>query len=250
MNFRRTLALVALMLMMIRPSWANDLDQVKKNFQQRFPQVPAVSVAKTPVPGIFEVAFGQQIIYTDRGVHYLFVGNLIDAKTRRNLTESRLRQILRVDFSKLPLADAIKVVHGDGKRVLAVFSDPDCPFCKQLEHALQKVPNTTVYTFLYPIDALHPGASAKARAIWCAPDRAKAWEDHMLKGTLPNEPGSCANPVDRNQELGKKLGVNATPTMILQDGRMVVGFVGADKLEELLAGAATAAHGASSSKKR
>lgn len=213
---------------------AGDLDAVKRNFVKRFPKLEVRKIAPAPVDGLYQVLVGNQILYTDAKVDYVLVGNLIDARTRQNLTARQLHQWLRVDFSKLPLSDAIKVVRGNGSRTLAVFADPDCPYCKRLEHALQSVPNVTVYTFLFPIDQLHPGATKLAEAIWCAPDRAKAWEAHMLQGTVPGAAGSCKNPVARNVKLGHDLGISSTPTLVFPDGNVVIGTIGASRLNRLL----------------
>ena len=213
---------------------AGDLDAVKRNFAKRFPKLEVRKIAPAPVDGLYQVLVGNRILYTDANADYVLLGNLIYARTRQNLTAKQLHQWLRVDFSKLPLSDAIKVVHGDGSRILAVFADPDCPFCKRLEHALQSVPNVTVYTFLFPIDQLHPGATKLSEAIWCAPDRAKAWETHMLHGTVPSAPGSCKNPVARNVKLGHELGISSTPTLVFPDGNVVIGAIGAPRLNQLL----------------
>lgn len=230
---------LALVLSLVATSsCAGDLNQVKKNFIQRFPNAPVHSVFKSPVPGIYGVAVGRRIYYTDADVHYVFDGDLIDARTRENLTASRLHRLLRVDFAKLPLADAIKTVHGKGSRKLVVFADPRCPFCVRLEHTLQSVSNVTIYTFLYPIEQLHPGSSRLARAIWCAPDRAKAWRQHMLEGKNPKNPGTCPNPVARNLKLGEKLSIVGTPTLIFPDGAQLSGARSAKAIDAALTAAA------------
>jgi thiol:disulfide interchange protein DsbC len=206
---------------------------IKHNLQTRFPGAEVQNVAKTPVKGIYEVIMEGRLIYVDENADYLFVGNLVDAKSQRNLTEERMRQLLKVDFDALPLDLAIKIVKGNGKRRMAVFSDPDCPFCHKLEKDLQSVTNVTIYTFLYPIAGLHPAAGEKAKAIWCAPDRAKAWNDFMQQGKLPKGV-ACETPIEKIAELGRKLRVTGTPTIIFADGRMVPGAVPAAQLEQLL----------------
>ena len=137
-----------------------DENSIKAEFQQRFPSSPQVrSVTPTPLPGIYEVVVGNQIFYTDQGINYIFQGSLIDAKAHRNLTEERLQKITAIPFEKLPLNLAIKIVKGNGKRKLAIFEDPDCPYCKKLEQeALPAIDNVTLYIFLYPIAQLHPAA--------------------------------------------------------------------------------------------
>jgi thiol:disulfide interchange protein DsbC len=135
----------------------------------------------------------------------------------------------------LPLNQAIKVVKGNGSRKLAVFSDPDCPFCKQLEQqALVGLNDVTIYTFLFPLAELHPDAANKAKAIWCAQDRTRAWQDWMLNGQLPKGATTCATPVEENAELGKKLGIRGTPLLIFANGKRVSGAIPAQEIEARL----------------
>lgn len=207
---------------------------IRKTVAAKFPDQQIKGITKTQYGGLYEVVLGDQILYSDKDAEYFFIGHVFDTKTDGDLTEARLRKITAVKFDALPFGDAIKIVKGNGKRKLAVFSDPDCPYCKKFEAELAHVSDVTVYLFLYPIDSLHPGASDKARAVWCAPDRAKAWEELMTKGTPPKNAGNCDNPVARLAEVGKKLGINGTPTLIFQDGRRVPGMIPAAQLEKLL----------------
>jgi len=150
---------------------------LKAAIHKKFPEIKLDSLKKTQYGGLYEAVMeGSQVFYTDKNVEFILVGNLIDAKTQRNVTEERIRDLMRVKFDTLPLDLAIKQVKGNGKRKMAVFSDPDCPYCRKLEAELEKVTDVTIYTFLFPIASLHPQAGDKARAVWCAPDRVKAWE--------------------------------------------------------------------------
>src|SRR4029453_6042132 len=137
------------------------------------------SVSKTPVPGLFEANIGGQVVYTDASGRYILNGELIAPRTGTNLTEERLAEINRIKWSDLPLARAIKWTKGDGSRQVAVFSDPNCGYCKRIEQTFQQMDNITVYPFLYPV--LSPDSEAKAKQVWCASDRTKAWRDWMLK---------------------------------------------------------------------
>ncbi len=210
---------------------------VKAAVEKKFPGMKIDSLQKTQYGELYEAVMeGNQIFYTDKNANYILVGNLIDAKTQRNVTEARMRDLTQVKFDTLPLAWAIKQVKGNGKRKMAVFSDPDCPFCKRLDAELAKVTDVTIYIFLYPIASLHPQSADKARAVWCASDRVKAWEDLMQKGIVPQTGGKCENPVEKIAELGSRLKVNGTPTIIFADGMRVPGMVPAANLEKLLNG--------------
>jgi thiol:disulfide interchange protein DsbC len=204
---------------------------VKKRIEQKFPGAQVTNISKSPYFGLYEAQFEDRVIYTDAKVTYILVGSIYDASTKMNLTEQRLRELNRVSWENLPLDLAFKRVKGDGSRKLVLFSDADCPFCAQFERTLKNVDNVTVYTFLFPIDQLHPDAARKSKIIWCAPDKVAAWDEFFAKGKLPDNPGDCSNPVDATVELGKKLRVNATPTLIFADGSVVPGALPPDRLE-------------------
>ncbi|RQH02986.1 DsbC family protein [Paraburkholderia dinghuensis] len=210
-------------------------DKLKATLQARLGSDANIKgITKSPVAGLYEVNLGQQIIYSDANGDYVLLGDLVDTKTRRNLTEARLSDLNRVDFANLPFANAVKVVKGNGSRKIAVFSDPNCPYCHQLESTLKSIDNVTIYTFLYPV--LSPDSTAKAKQIWCSPDRAKAWQSWMLERQAPAAAATNCNTaaLDSNLELGAKMNVTGTPTVILADGRRLPGAVDASRLERAL----------------
>jgi thiol:disulfide interchange protein DsbC len=215
-------------------AWADE-SSLKKTIESTYPKVRVQSVTKTPFNGLYEVFLDGQIIYTDEKFSYLITdGRLIDPKNRRDLTSERMDELTRVDFGSLPLAQAVKVVKGNGSRKMAVFSDPDCPYCKKLEKELIGVNDVTIYTFLYPLDGLHPDAANKSRAIWCAPDRSKAWQEWILNGQLPKGVASCDAPIKEVAELGRKLGISSTPTLIFADGKRLLGAYPSKDIENAL----------------
>ena len=213
------------------PALAPEAARLKKTLEDKFPGAEVRGIAKTAYFGLYEVLLDDRIVYTDTRGKYLLVGAIYDSDSKTNLTEERQRELNRVAVADLPLDKAIVKVKGNGARKLVVFSDPDCPFCAQLEKTLKAVDNTTVYTFLFPIDQLHPDAARKARMIWCAPDRVKAWDAHYDSATLPDNAGDCDNPVAMTQALGARLKINATPTLIFADGSMVPGALPPERLE-------------------
>ncbi|MDT7928495.1 DsbC family protein, partial [Tepidimonas sp.] len=161
---------------------------IRKNLSERLPNLPRIDeVRPTPMRGLFEVRLnGTDLLYTDAEGNYLIQGVLIDTRARVNLTEERLDKLTAIAFDDLPLKDAFTVVRGNGQRKLAVFADPNCGFCKRFERDLAKLDNVTIHTFLYPV--LGKDSEQKSRAIWCAKDRAKAWDDWMQRGVVPPEP--------------------------------------------------------------
>jgi thiol:disulfide interchange protein DsbC len=216
-----------------------DEASVKKAVEGAYPKFKVDKVTKTPYAGLYEVFMGGQIIYTDEKLTFLIAeGRLVDPKTKKDITGERLEELTRVDFNSLPLDQAIKVVKGDGSRKLVVFSDVDCPYCKRLErNELSNITDVTVYTFLYPIEQLHPDAANKSKLIWCASNRAKAWENWILKDQLPSTAGNCEVPLEKVGQLARKAGVNSTPTLIFADGKRMLGAQPYKEIERMLTAA-------------
>ena len=207
---------------------------IRSALTKQFPNAQIQSITKTPYSGLFEVYMDGQLVYIDAKAQYVFAGDVIDLKNRRNISQARLNQLQAVKWDSLPFNYALKTVKGKGERKLAVFSDVDCPYCRKFEEELKKVDNITVYTFLYPIEGLHPKAVQMSKQIWCAPDRNKAWDNYISNGSVPNNDGKCANPVDETIALGQRLKVSGTPTLIFTNGQRVPGMVPAAQLERLL----------------
>ena len=227
-------ACLLLALLFFAGAAAADEVTVRKAVQEKFPDASIESVVKTPYFGLYEVYIAGELLYTDEKVNYFFIGNVVDAKNFRNLSEERKRKLSAIKFDTLPLDMAIKIVKGNGKRKVAIFSDPYCPFCQRLERDMVNVTNVTIYTFLYPIESLHPGATEKSKAIWCAPDRVKAWNEFMLNHSGPNAQASCETPVEKIVEYGRSKGFNGTPTLIFADGEVIPGAIPAAQLEQML----------------
>ncbi len=204
---------------------------IKRTLESRLGGVKVQAVAKTPYLGLYEVRVDNEILYTDDKISYIFSGNIIDARSMQNLTEKRLRELSGIKWEDLPLDAAVKTVRGGGKRVLAVFSDPNCPYCKRFEKELAKVDNVTIYTFLYPI--LSQDSHDKANAVWCSADKSKAWSELMLAGKVPTA-ARCDTPIEKNLELGRKYRISGTPTLVFASGERVPGAIPAERLEKLL----------------
>ncbi|MEO6354700.1 MAG: DsbC family protein [Burkholderiaceae bacterium] len=208
---------------------------VKKMIEPRLGSGAKVdSVTRTPYSGLFEVRVGSDILYTDEKAKYLFIGRILDTTTYQDYTKTRVDEVSKIKFSDLPLASAMKVVKGNGKRVIAVFEDPNCGYCKRFDKSLQEVDNITVYTFLYNI--LSEDSVTKARDIWCSADRSKAWDNWMLNGkAAPAAAAGCATPHEKVLALGKQLKVTGTPTIFFADGTRIPGAIDVQGLEAKLA---------------
>ncbi len=218
---------------------ARELASVKKALEAKFPGAQLGVVSKSPYLGLYEAQLDDRLVYTDAKVMYVFVGSIYDTVGRVNLTDQRLRQLNRIDIGTLPLELALKKVKGDGSRKLYVFADADCPFCKRLETEMKGLDNVTIYTFLFPIDSLHPESARKSAQIWCAADRNKAWDEWFDTGKLPDNKGDCPTPIEKTAALGQKYHVNATPTLVFADGSVIPGALPLAQLETELKQAET-----------
>lgn len=213
--------------------------EIFRKLSAKFPNTRITSINKSPMKGLYEVAMGKNIAYVDDDVNVFLFGHMFDIASQQDLTQARIDEMTKVDFASLPLDKAIKIVKGNGARVFAVFSDPDCPYCKRLESDLSGVDNYTMYVFLYPITQLHPDAAAHANAIWCAADKAAAWHTFLTTDKLPVvDPKApkkeCASPVDELAKLGQSIGVNGTPTLVRTDGKVMPGAPSGDGLDSFL----------------
>lgn len=206
-------------------------ETIRGSLEKHNPRIRIQSIQPSPLPGIYEIYANGQMLYVDKtGQYVLAGGNLFENASKRNLTAERLAELSTIQFDTLPLQNAIEIRKGNGAYKFAVFSDPDCPYCKTLEQRLDKqgLTDYTAYIFLYPLEELHQDARSKAEAIWCTQDRGTAWNAWMKSGKLP-EKASCENPINANKKLGESLGVNATPTIYLNNGKQ------ASSPEELVA---------------
>jgi thiol:disulfide interchange protein DsbC len=222
------LSAIASLAMAQAPKPGSVEDGIRGKVEQRFGAKPD-TVTRTPF-GLWEIVVGTEIFYVDQEVNHAFVGRVLDAKSREDLTAKKRDELLRVDFKSLPLDQAVKIVRGDGSRTLVTFEDPNCGFCKKLYRDLAGLKNVTIYTFLYPI--LSQDSHEKARAIWCAKDRVKAWDDLMRNGKAPAAAAAdCKDPLQQTVELGRKLEVTGTPTLVFTDGRRMPGAVPLERVE-------------------
>jgi thiol:disulfide interchange protein DsbC len=234
---QRALLALGLSALLALPAWAEEA-VIRKNLAERLPNLPKIDeVTKTPIPGLFEVRLGSEVIYTDASGSHIVQGSIIDTKTKIDLTEARINKLTAIDFASLPLKNAVVIKQGTGARKLVVFADPNCGYCKRLERDLVALKDVTIYNFIYPI--LGPDSTAKSKDIWCAKDPAKAWRDWMVDGKLASKAAANCDTtaLDANNELGRKYRVQGTPAVVFEDGTRAPGAIPAAQIEARMAAA-------------
>ena len=235
-SIAQSIALITVMACSLGAAFAQEA-AIRKNLAERLPAFSKIDeVSKTSMNGLYEVRVNEtDVFYTDAEGNFLIQGSLIDTRAKRNLTEERVEKLSAIDFDTLPLKDAFTVVRGNGKRRMAVFEDPNCGYCKRFERDLQKISDITVYMFLYPV--LGPDSTDKSKNIWCTKDKAKTWQDVMVRDQ-PVPKASCDTAaIDRNISFGKKHKITGTPTLFFADGARVPGAISAQQVEKYLADA-------------
>jgi thiol:disulfide interchange protein DsbC len=236
--------LIAVVAALLGASALADEAKIRRVVEAALGGARVEGVQPSPVPGLYEVRFqargGPQILYTDAEANYIFQGSLYDTRSRENLTEERLNKLMAIRFDSLPLDLAVKVRRGNGRRVLAMFSDPYCPACRQFEQTLAQIDDVTIYYFMYPV--IRPELADHSKAVWCSADRAKAWLAlaARAKAQVPAGKADCETPIERVLELGRSLGVNSTPTLFFATGERARGGLPAADLRAKLDEAARA----------
>src|SRR3989440_11370929 len=230
----RAMTMVALFVFTAANAAADEA-QIRRVIEAKLGGVKVEGVQPGPL-GLYEVRFrssgGTRIVYTDANATHIFLGKIYETQSDRDITEERLRKLNAIKFDSLPLEQAVKIQRGNGKRVLAMFSDPYCPACRQFEQTLQKVDDITIYVFMFPV--IRPELAEQSKQVWCSPDRAKAWLDVALRSKPPTAKANCSTPVEKNLELGRGLGVNSTPTLVLASGERVARALRKSDLLDLL----------------
>ncbi len=210
---------------------AQSEQQIKSDLQKKLGVNTKIkSVSLSSIPGIYEVLVGNEVLYTDANSKYLIQGEIIELATGKNITEQKQADLNRIKWSDLNTANAFKSVRGNGARQMAVFSDPNCGYCKRLEKSLQQLENVTIYTYLIPI--LSPDSTQKSKQIWCSADPQKSYIDWMVNGIAPSGKTDCTTPLDKNLAFAKTYGITGTPTIFFTDGSRFPGAVQITDIEK------------------
>lgn len=207
-----------------------NVDTVKTNLSKQHPNLKIENIQATDMKGIYSGSMDGQVVYLGEDAQHILVGSMYRLSDQKNLTKDLVLEQNSIDWKKLPLQEAVKSVRGNGKRQIAIFSDPNCPYCKQLEAEINKLNDVTIYTFIYPIKTQ---SIAVSKQVFCEKDPTLAWSNLISKGIQPSSNKSCANPIERNLSLGKSLGLNGTPAIVFSNGFKVMGVRSAPEIQQI-----------------
>lgn len=233
MRFQSIAALVSALVFSSAACSDDAAGEVKEALQKRLPSTKIMEVNETPMPGIYEVVLGKNVVFTNAEGRYFLFGHMFDIQEQRDMTAEKKESLRKVSWSSIDLAKALTFIKGKGTREFAVFSDPDCPYCRRLEGELEKLDDVKIHLFMFPL-AMHKDAEKKSSQVLCSKDPRKAWKDMMLKGKDPSGKDECRKQVAEAAAIGQKAGVVGTPTLVAKDGRMISGALPAERIEKWL----------------
>ena len=201
----------------------------------KVPGVEAKDIRPSSIPGLYEVTVAPQVLYISSDAKLLFYGDIVDRETGKNLTtpirdQARLSIVNDMDESSMIVFAPKK----ETKHTITVFTDIDCGYCKKLHSEMAQYNDLGIKVryLAYPRAGLNSPSYNKAVNVWCSKDKKNAITVAKLNQSVTSE--KCNDPVKSHMLLGEKLGVNGTPNLILDDGRMVPGYVPAPKLLKIL----------------
>ncbi len=198
------------------------------------PGIVPDSINKTPIEGLYEVAYGATIFYFNKDASYMMKGDLVEMKTRTNLTEKTRAKARVAKIEEMGEENMIIFRAKNEKYKVTVFTDIDCPYCVKLHRQMPEYNKRgiTVRYMAYPRAGIGSSSYEKIVSVWCSKDRNQAMTDS--KNGKPVKQATCDNPVARQFELGQILGIRGTPAIFLADGTMLPGYVPPDQLEAVL----------------
>lgn len=218
---------------------ADDVATVKAAVAKALPEVKVDSVAASPVPGLYEVMVGTQIIYVTGDGRYFVDGRIVDLKTREDLTEPRLASVRKSAVDAVPESDMLVFAPAKYDHTITVFTDIDCPYCAKMHSQIgqYEAEGIRVRYLFFPRAGARSSSYDEAVSVWCSDDRNQALTDAKAGKTIPAK--TCDNPVDEHMAVARKVGVNGTPAIMLETGDMIPGYVEPKRLAQLIARAGT-----------
>lgn len=212
----------------------NDINFIRESLKQHLPQLTIENIAPSPVKGVYQVTADSAVIYMSNDGRYAFSGDIIDlADGQNNLTESARKKARVASLKTLGEEDMVIFSPKDPKYTIIVFTDVDCGYCRKLQADMEEInaKGIAIRYLAFPRSGPNTPAFDKMVRVWCSKDKNKALllanQDKSFDG---KECGK--DTIMRQFELGIRMGVNGTPTLIFEDGTLVPGYMPPDKLLE------------------
>lgn len=212
-----------------------DAAQIRKALEQLIPNAKPDSITPSPIKGIYEVVYGSQLFYMTSDGRYILQGNLFDATTRKDISETRRAAVRVQAVNSIGENSMIVFAPKEGvKHTVTVFTDPDCPYCRKLHNEVGEYNRLGIKVryLLFPRAGKGSATYDKSVSVWCAKDRNDALT--QVKAGNEIDKKTCDNPIDKHMDMGEMMGITGTPTIILEDGRILPGYVPAGKLAEMI----------------
>ncbi len=216
-------------------------DELERQLTQRLkkilPDSRVTAVRPSPIAGLYEVQLGPDVLYMSEDGRYVFRGDLYDLDSRRNLSREVRNQGRARVFAELGPDDYIEFApEGERKHTLYVFTDIDCGYCRRFH---QQVPQLNragiaVRYLAYPRAGIGSESYRKFVSVWCSEDRKKALT--LAKAGRTPPPRQCENPVKSDFELGRTMGLHGTPSLFLENGQELGGYIPARDLIDFFEG--------------
>ncbi len=192
------------------------------------------SIENAPIEGFYEVTKGTQVLYISQDGKHIILGELLDVDSGENLTEQRRATLTADKLARYGADDMIVIGPQDAGRYVTVFTDVDCPYCAKFHRDVPALnaAGVQVRYLLFPRSGLEGRSYKRSVGVWCADDPVESVGIAKAGGEV--EYRQCENPVKRHYELGQEIGIRGTPAIILDNGRMIAGYVPPNRLIEEL----------------
>jgi thiol:disulfide interchange protein DsbC len=203
---------------------------VSEAVESLMPGVAPAWLKPSPMAGLWEVALGPHIFYISSDGEHLLRGDIVSVGSRENLTRPARNKARLNAVESLGEDSMIVFTPASAKYTVSVFTDVDCGYCAKLHREMQTYLDAGIRIryLAYPRAGVGSKSYDKIVSVWCADDQRQAMTDAKAGRDLA--PQSCKNPVDDHFEMGQLVGVRGTPTIVLQTGDIVPGYVPADRL--------------------
>lgn len=199
-----------------------NIEKAKQYLSQSFPNAEIERLKKATMPGVYEVVIDGSIYYLTENGKFLLAGSIYDLESGENLTQHAYNELRSDIVNRLAEHEAITFAGQNYKYTINVFSDVDCPSCRNFHSQLDQINALGIRVRYFLTPYLGDAAYRKAISVWCADDRRAALNNAKLG--RPVADSRCDNPIDENLRIAETLGIKGTPSFLLKDGKLLQGY--------------------------